>query len=224
MIVRRLDGMATRSRLLSLPRELRDMIYEYALTDCVPLSALVERSLTGYTTFRRGNDEGFQGRSDPYRYRHGETNPLRFVCHQLHNETSALALRYNDLIFYCPDGWNPVTVYDLFDHFYDNCSPIYLVGIRKITIDDDKTTVLDDLNVPDPIIELTDLISPTLDSFAYVYPNAKVIVCFYWVVSWVGERERERGEHDEVGGVRLVVVVVVVVVCLEKVREKVTKS
>ncbi|KAH5325992.1 hypothetical protein HBI12_080990 [Parastagonospora nodorum] len=90
--------------LFRLPGELRNYIYEYALTEERPLK--VER---------RSNDTAFKCYKQPLAQAGGhhemgafsksptdtlvEVNQLRFVNKELHAETRALALRYNNLAF-----------------------------------------------------------------------------------------------------------------------------
>jgi len=163
---------ATQFRLLQLPRELRDMIYEYALTEPGGLVADVVRGLDAWTRFRAAENEEHQEL---------ESNQLRFVCRQLYVETSALGLRYNDLIFCLPDEEAFVTVYDLFDRFHHSCAPTYLNDIRRITVFDDET------DIPEEAVQLESLLSPSLIRFCEKYPKTTVIVRFDWVQTWMDE-------------------------------------
>ncbi|KAI4684041.1 hypothetical protein J4E81_009204 [Alternaria sp. BMP 2799] len=75
------------NRLLALPRELRDIIYEgkYALTE--------DRGLLMIET----HPKSFRGHR---LYEHWvESNRLKYVCRQLYDETKGLGLRLNDLAF-----------------------------------------------------------------------------------------------------------------------------
>jgi hypothetical protein len=81
----KMSSQPSSSRLLDLPRELRDMIYEYALTEDQGL-LLVERDDT---------QKSFKGcrPTDPST----ESNCLKYVCRQLYYETKGLGLGLNDL-------------------------------------------------------------------------------------------------------------------------------
>ena len=160
---------ATQSRLLQLPRELRDMIYEYALTKPGGLVADVVRGLDAWTRFRAAENEEHQEL---------ESNQLRFVCRQLYVETSALGMRYNDLTFRLPDEEAFVTIYDLFDRFYHSCSATYLKDIRCITIIDDET------DWPEEAVQLESLLLPSLIRFCQEFTKATVIVRFNWLEMW----------------------------------------
>ena len=110
--------MAKSSRLLQLPGELRNKIYEYALTE--------ERGLVAYAnspcvlrTFRRGPDR--------------ESNQLKYVCHQLYAETRDLALRYNRLTFCGPGPWGGLGT--LYDYLFHCTSPSHLKGVTRVYIE-----------------------------------------------------------------------------------------
>ncbi|KAI4915123.1 hypothetical protein J4E90_005162 [Alternaria incomplexa] len=79
------------NRLLALPRELRDIIYEYALTEDEGLLLFERRTLGEPYSSRRI----FEGRrpTDP----DVESNRLKYVCRQLYDETKGLGLGLNDL-------------------------------------------------------------------------------------------------------------------------------
>lgn len=107
-----------------------------------------------------------------------ESNQLRYVCRKLHEETSGLGSRYNDLTFCCQDETarrNFITVYDVFDHFHNNCAQHLLGDIRRITILDDAT------DPPIVLKNLENLLSPPLVRFCRVFPQATVLVRFEWV-------------------------------------------
>ncbi|KAI4680747.1 uncharacterized protein J4E84_007887 [Alternaria hordeiaustralica] len=77
--------------LLALPRELRDIIYEYALTEDNGLLLFERRTLGEPYSSRRI----FEGRrpTDP----DVESNRLKYVCRQLYHETKGLGLKLNVL-------------------------------------------------------------------------------------------------------------------------------
>jgi hypothetical protein len=107
-----------------------------------------------------------------------ESNQLRYVCRQLYEETSRLCLRYNDLTFCCQDETarrNFITVYDVFDHFHNNCAQHLLGDIRRITKLDDAT------DPPTVLTNFEDLLSPPLVRYCREFPQATVLVRFEWV-------------------------------------------
>lgn len=81
----KMSSQPSSSRLLDLPREIRDMIYEYALTEDQGL-LLVEHDDT---------QKSFRGcrPTDPST----ESNCLEYVCRQLYYETKGLGLGLNNL-------------------------------------------------------------------------------------------------------------------------------
>jgi hypothetical protein len=85
-------GADQHSHLLSLPGELRNMIYGYVLTNPKGLQ------------YRRGSD--YVGRlynptadaGAPHDADH-ETNQCQYVCHELRHETRGIGFRLNELYF-----------------------------------------------------------------------------------------------------------------------------
>jgi len=102
--------------LLALPRELRDIIYEYALTE--------EGGLLLKDTYPKS----FRG----YRpYEHWvESNRLKYVCRQLYHETKGLGLKLNDLAF------RSYRQAKDFVAFLATCSAAQQQCIRKVTLCD----------------------------------------------------------------------------------------
>jgi hypothetical protein len=140
------------------------MIYGYALTEEGGLVADVDSKVNTWIRFRAADNDD---------HTH-ESNQLRFVCCQLHVETSALSLRYNDLTF----GWRSYrfhTVYDMFDRFYETCAPSHLDDIRRITILDHETSV------PEDKVYLPELLSPSLVEFCRRSASVTVLVRFNWL-------------------------------------------
>lgn len=100
--------------LLGLPRELRDIIYEYALTEQAGL-VLTEPSPSRVRA--ADNPRG----PDP--------NPIKFVCRQLYAETRGLGLRHNKITFPGPFS------YELFDKFTKKyCSAANFGQVRRVAI------------------------------------------------------------------------------------------
>ncbi|RYN62740.1 hypothetical protein AA0118_g4993 [Alternaria tenuissima] len=108
------------SRLLNLPRELCDMIYEYALTEDQGL-LLVERDDT---------QKSFKGcrPTDPST----ESNCLKYVCRQLYYETKGLGLGLNDLTIRCRHEFREQI--EDFITFLATCSVGQQQCIRKVTL------------------------------------------------------------------------------------------
>jgi hypothetical protein len=78
-----------KTTFLDLPRELRDLIYCFALTHNKPLlyqlpNARVERCKEGFYDSENDNKEFDQ---------------LQYVCQQVRKETASLVVRHNDLVF-----------------------------------------------------------------------------------------------------------------------------
>ncbi|KAF2244799.1 hypothetical protein BU26DRAFT_86821 [Trematosphaeria pertusa] len=96
---------------LSLPAELRYIVYEYALTEergliCVA-SADSALPLKLYFSQENGRD-----------CRAAEANQLKSVCRQLYRETRGLAPGLNDLAFRSGDAMSGI---ELFEHFVQSC-------------------------------------------------------------------------------------------------------
>lgn len=98
----------SRSRLLSLPAEVRNLIYEYALT--AEDGNLYTYNLLGYP----GYGPGHYRRSGPYlslfsrrlKYKpYKEINQLKSVCKQIRTEAKDLELKYNTVVV-------PFTLYE----------------------------------------------------------------------------------------------------------------
>lgn len=154
----------TASPLLKLPKELRDIIYEYALTEHRGLLVHYNQSLNKSLLCR------FVPTYDHTRH---EPNQLRYVCRQLHIETSALGLRYNDITFRSAP-YQVISVYDMFDAFYASTPAKYLADIRKVTILDTST------KLPYQQVVLDELLSKSVLQFCRQNPKTKVIARFQW--------------------------------------------
>ncbi|KAF1848625.1 uncharacterized protein K460DRAFT_427813 [Cucurbitaria berberidis CBS 394.84] len=114
-----------RCLLFELPRELRDLIYEYALTE---VGGLV---INGIPTSRLAGGSGYFHAGDNKGAKH-DANQLKFVCRLLHSETAGLGLRYNDVTFH---GTRHKTGVALFQQFvFYECSKMHLQRIKKVTI------------------------------------------------------------------------------------------
>ena len=116
----KMSSQRSTNRLLDLPRELRDMIYEYALTEDQGL-LLVERDDT---------QKSFRGcrPTDPST----ESNCLKYVCRQLYYETKGLGLGLNDLTIRCRHEFREQI--EDFITFLATCSVGQQQCIRKVTL------------------------------------------------------------------------------------------
>ncbi|KAI4613932.1 hypothetical protein J4E80_006620 [Alternaria sp. BMP 0032] len=112
------------NRLLALPRELRDIIYEYALTEDEGLLLFERRTLGEPYSSQRI----FEGRrlTDP----DVESNRLKYVCRQLYDETKGLGLGLNDLAMHSKRQ------IEGFAAFLHTCSASQQQWIRKVTLND----------------------------------------------------------------------------------------
>jgi hypothetical protein len=83
------DQTTDRCRLLELPGELRNMVYQNVLTHPLGLISTPDEPALGFIP-HSGTARGARGQ-DP--------NPLRYVCRQLHYETRHLLLKHNSCVF-----------------------------------------------------------------------------------------------------------------------------
>lgn len=107
--------------LLDLPRELRDIIYEYALTED---GGLIVQSLPpDFESLPAIHLEaaGAKYKTDP--------NQLKFTCRQLYAETIGLSLRYNKLSFL---GYSN---FELFNRFTrTHCTSAHFKRVKSVYI------------------------------------------------------------------------------------------
>ncbi|KAI4953366.1 hypothetical protein J4E86_006909 [Alternaria arbusti] len=100
--------------LLDLPRELRNIIYEYALTEEDGL--LVQEWPTMHPK-AAGAKYGT------------DANQLKFTCRQLYTETTGLGLRYNKVTFGGPCG------FESFEGFIGvDCTPAHFGRVKRVVI------------------------------------------------------------------------------------------
>jgi hypothetical protein len=117
--------------LTRLPRELRDIIYEYALTEDGGLVADVKpKASNALPEFRPRRLDNLKD--------HRASNQLRLVCRQLYLETTGLGIRYNDITFV--DTWyeSRIFAYVNFTRFVESCSRKQIDKLRKIIIHDSQ--------------------------------------------------------------------------------------
>ncbi|KAF2877760.1 hypothetical protein BDV95DRAFT_588794 [Massariosphaeria phaeospora] len=124
---------------LKLPAELRNMIYEYALTEQVPLFATphnanrVPKLYVAGGLFPQPPDIPFEDWARGF-----EVNQLRYVCRQMHDETRGLALALNNLTFHGRKSGGR-TGSRQFEDFLECISSISKNYIHNVTILDERT-------------------------------------------------------------------------------------
>ncbi|KAF1978826.1 hypothetical protein BU23DRAFT_563717 [Bimuria novae-zelandiae CBS 107.79] len=112
-----------------IPQGLRDMIYEYALTDSDGLFYRFTRADADANIFRMVASR--EAAADPTAM---ESNQLKYVCRQLHNETAGLEIGFNDLTFYRTNDTDPV-LWDSLGGFLGSCSPSVPTRIRNVALE-----------------------------------------------------------------------------------------
>ncbi|KAF2878032.1 hypothetical protein BDV95DRAFT_589015 [Massariosphaeria phaeospora] len=155
------------------PRELRDLIYEYALTE--------EKGLIGELPDNSSTNPRLYATRDPHtNLPDREANQLKYVCLQLHNETTGLAAKLNDLellFHYTTER----TGSQVFEAFVQNCSISYEKNIRKVVIihaqdsDDIRRRIGHDTTILLCRL-LSGIDSPLLYEFCKRNPKARVVV------------------------------------------------
>jgi hypothetical protein len=161
------ESLATPSRLLTLPQELRDLIYKYALTEPEGLSTTTDSSPS--SNIRLCQLES------TLRYPSQESNQLRYVCRQLHFETNALGLMYNTIQFV--DN-NHGSAYSLFARFRTLGSLETLRRLKRVVIFDALTPT--NLTQVKKLMERSFLGPSGIVEFSRAYPNTVVLVRFNW--------------------------------------------
>jgi hypothetical protein len=129
--------LANVSPLIRLPRELRDLVFAYALSFEGGLIADVVNATGQDST---GNDSTAVTRFHAKEsLKKMKANQLRLVCRQFYAESNKLELRYNrDITFVDTDGQSNALTN--FVHFYKNCSLAQLQFVRRVTILDSHTS------------------------------------------------------------------------------------
>ncbi|KAF2478323.1 uncharacterized protein BDR25DRAFT_309095 [Lindgomyces ingoldianus] len=151
-----------RCLLLSIPRELRDEIYEYALSEDNGLT--VQPTNNGFKLWAIWHKHDEEVRRDP--------TPLKLVCHQLYEETKDLVLKLNPLLFSSTDT---VRGTKLFTNFIQNgCSPTNHQLIKKVII---REGTHHDVDLSAGFQGFVSTKSPSvLFSFCRSHPNTSVII------------------------------------------------
>lgn len=156
-----------KSKLLSLPAEIRNIIYEYALTEDGGVVGDIRHLPGTWLRFRAADNEDKDLAC--------ESNQLRYVCRQLHKETTALGLGFNDITLSDKHERNSRAMYDKLDMLLTQAPPDILSSIRHINISDGETDMLTDQ------VYIDDLLSLVLVDFCRRYPQATVTVELDWL-------------------------------------------
>lgn len=109
------------SLLLQLPRELKDMIYEYALTNDHGLVEEASSAAINTRTRFRILDSHSRQSTHP--------NPLKEVCRETYYATRGLAIKFNDLTW---RGNTPSAAVLHFERFLQQCAPFRKDWIKRI--------------------------------------------------------------------------------------------
>ncbi|KAF2676288.1 hypothetical protein K458DRAFT_397021 [Lentithecium fluviatile CBS 122367] len=137
--------------LLELPRELQDLIYEYALAE--PGGLLID--------YRAIEDD----------------NQLKYTCRQLSAETRGLGLKVNEIYIHSTDS-RPVI--DTFALFISICFKRCRRYLRRIALYQRSKSPHGPIDFPDHATltpEILELSSPWLLGFCVRHPHCKVILC-----------------------------------------------
>jgi hypothetical protein len=153
--------------LIRLPRELRDIIYEYTLTEEGGLVADVLINTYGLARFRAARAVN----------NNRESNQLRLVCRQLHAETSGLGLQYNDITFGDSkrDG-ERVSAYEHFTRFVENSATTQLASISRIVLLGGWTILSDYPGYDTTALYRKCTLSSSVQKFCNNFPDTTVIV------------------------------------------------
>ncbi|KAH7075072.1 hypothetical protein FB567DRAFT_583481 [Paraphoma chrysanthemicola] len=110
--------------LHDLRRELRDIVYEYALTKDGGLAVDMWDDISHALDLRAAKENGTKT----------DSNQLRHVCRQLHSEISGLGLQHNVISLKDPRHGRDVVAEDYFARFVKSCAPAHLAVIRRIVL------------------------------------------------------------------------------------------
>ncbi|KAF2115326.1 hypothetical protein BDV96DRAFT_75187 [Lophiotrema nucula] len=122
------------SLFLSLPRELRDEVYEFALTYNDNLIAEVAENRYGSD----GNqpDHAWLRLRQPHTDQ--ESNQLRYVCRQLHEETSGLSIKLNDILVVATPHQRSIQLFAYFLKY--SCALKYQHTFRNLSFHENVVT------------------------------------------------------------------------------------
>jgi hypothetical protein len=170
-ITARLNGV---NFLTRLPRELRDMIYEYALTEDGGLVADVKpKASNALPEFRPRRLDNLKD--------HRASNQLRLVCRQLYLETTGLGIRYNDITFVDTCYESRISAYVNFTRFVESCSRKQFDKMRRITIHDSPEHELEPNWIDYANLVRRCCSTYPVQPFCRNFPKLMVVVRFYGV-------------------------------------------
>lgn len=175
-----------------LPREIRDMIYEYVLTEeggiiaegpvepfFLPNNSNLVTRFCDYSYFLADDRDAWTSSPEMKYPSQPEHNQLRHVCSQLREETSGLSIRFNDLIFIEPWLKDDEEIVDD-DHLMytlNSLSHTQLQWLRRIIVLDKNTLPH---NIEPNMIALKCGPSSPLVNVLAQYPQLRIIVRFSW--------------------------------------------
>jgi hypothetical protein len=157
--------LANVSPLIRLPRELRDLVFEYALS--------FEGGLIADVINATGQDSTGNDSTAVTRFHAKESlekmkaNQLRLVCRQFYAESNKLELRYNDITFVDTNGQS--NAFTNFVHFYKNCPAAQLQFVRRVTILDSHKSFIQREELEHEALAV-------FPSFCKHFPNALFVV------------------------------------------------
>jgi hypothetical protein len=166
------------SRFLRLPAELRNLIYEYALTadthqlyyrdamDPKSVPTEITENLNGLPITRKITYDERMGATCRTASAQGvklclgsttttEFNQLKYVCKQLYSEIKRLPLQYNDIIF-AKDDQYPQDQTIQFLRFLHQCHKTWTSKVRTVVINTSKPELKINISVPRDAAQRTD--------------------------------------------------------------------
>ena len=120
--------------LLDMPAEIRNEIYQYALTDTAGLrvrsQATRNRCKKKPVMHINDLDTGVVNEDQPL-----PINQMMYVCKLLRKETAGLEVQYNDVTFTSTSSTNTGAMWG-FTQFIERCTPTRLAWLRKVILDE----------------------------------------------------------------------------------------
>jgi hypothetical protein len=167
--------------LLCLPGEIRNSIYEYALTYA---NGLIHREVDGTKRLylsppspERGSQVSSKRRKREEPELWKEANQLKYVNRQLYAETRRLALQYNDIVFHYA---NVYLAMENASKFVKELSPVLAATIRQLTIKFDLSEYKDNASEWDQ--KQKEAIVLGLFRFCDHYPSSTIKIRSYFVL------------------------------------------
>lgn len=143
-------------QLLTLAPELRNSIYEYALTECKPLHCTAGDATGSPKLLIRYQFGSYEAKR--------EANHLKYVCRQLYYETRTLSLRYNDIHFHGIEN---------FENFVLSSIPDLQKRFRNVVIFDDHESLKRSYSI-NQLVNRS--MSPALYTFCSRNSKARVVI------------------------------------------------